>query len=33
LNLEAGYMLQHINRPGSNPNNHIINLTLNRRLG
>jgi hypothetical protein len=33
LNLETGYMLQHLNRPGSNPNNHVLNLTLNRRLG
>lgn len=33
LNLEAGYMLQHLNRPGNNPDNHVINLTLNRRLG
>ncbi|WP_026090809.1 DUF2490 domain-containing protein [Sandarakinorhabdus sp. AAP62] len=33
LNLEAGYMHQHINRPGRNPGNHVINLTLNRRLG
>jgi len=33
LNLETGYMLQHLNRPGNNPNNHVINLTLNRRLG
>lgn len=33
LNLEAGYMLQHLNRPGNNPNNQVINLTLNRRLG
>ena len=33
LNLEVGYMHQYLNRPGSNPGNHIINLTLNRRLG
>jgi len=33
LNLEAGYMHQHLNRPGRNPGNHVINLTLNRRLG
>ncbi len=33
LNLEAGYMHQHINRPGPNPGNHILNITLNRRLG
>lgn len=33
LNFEAGYMLQHINRPGPNANNHVLNLTLNRRLG
>jgi len=33
LNLEAGYMHQHINRPGPNAGNHILNLTLNRRLG
>lgn len=33
LNLEAGYLYQHINRPGPNAGNHIINLTLNRRLG
>ncbi len=33
LNLEAGYLYQHINRPGPNAGNHVINLTLNRRLG
>lgn len=33
LNLEAGYMYQHLNRPGPDPGNHIISLTLNRRLG
>ncbi len=33
LNLEAGYMHQLLNRPGPNPGNHILSLTLNRRLG
>lgn len=33
LNLEAGYMHQYLNRPGRNPGNHILNITLNRRLG
>jgi len=33
LNLEAGYMHVYLNRPGRNPGNHIISLTLNRRLG
>jgi hypothetical protein len=33
LTLEAGYMHVYLNRPGRNPGNHIINLTLNRRLG
>jgi hypothetical protein len=33
LNFEAGYMAQHINRPGPNATNHVLNLTLNRRLG
>lgn len=33
LNLEAGYMHQHLNRPGRNPGNHVLSLTLNRRLG
>jgi hypothetical protein len=33
LNFEAGYMYQHINRPGANAGNHVLNLTLNRRLG
>ena len=33
LNLEAGYMAQHVNRPGPNATNHVISLTLNRRLG
>lgn len=33
LNLEAGYMHQYINRPGRNPGNHVLNITLNRRLG
>ena len=33
LNLEAGYMQVLLNRPGRNPGNHIISLTLNRRLG
>lgn len=33
LNLEAGYMAQHINRPGPNATNHVLSLTLNRRLG
>ncbi len=33
LNLEAGYMHQYINRPGRNPGNHVVNITLNRRLG
>jgi hypothetical protein len=33
LNFEAGYMHQHINRPGPNTGNHILNLTFNRRLG
>ncbi len=33
LNLEAGYMHQYVNRPGRNPGNHVINITLNRRLG
>ena len=33
LNLEAGYMHQYIRRPGADPGNHILNITLNRRLG
>jgi hypothetical protein len=33
LNLEAGYMHVHLNRPGRNPGNHVLNVTLNRRLG
>lgn len=33
LNLETGYMNQYLNRPGRNPVNHVINITLNRRLG
>jgi hypothetical protein len=33
LNLEAGYMHQYINRPGRDAGNHVLNLTLNRRLG
>lgn len=33
LNLEAGYMHQYLNRPGRNPGNHVVNITLNRRLG
>jgi hypothetical protein len=33
LTLEAGYMHVYLNRPGPNPGNHVINLTLNRRLG
>lgn len=33
LNFEAGYMLQHVNRSGPDANNHVLNLTLNRRLG
>lgn len=33
LNFEAGYMYQHVNRPGPNAGNHVLNLTLNRRLG
>lgn len=33
LNLEAGYMHVLSNRPGRNPGNHIISITLNRRLG
>lgn len=33
LNFEAGYMHQYINRPGRDAGNHVINLTLNRRLG
>lgn len=33
LMLEAGYMHQLLNRPGPNPGNHVISLTLNRRLG
>ena len=33
LNFEAGYMHQHLTRPGPNPGNHVLNLTLNRRLG
>ena len=33
LNLEADYMHVLLNRPGRNPGNHIISLTLNRRLG
>ena len=33
LNLEAGYMHQLINRPGRDAGNHVISLTLNRRLG
>lgn len=33
LNLEAGYMHQYIRRPGNDAGNHVLNLTLNRRLG
>ena len=33
LKLEAGYMHVLLNRPGRNPGNHIISLTLNRQLG
>lgn len=33
LNLEAGYMHVILNRPGRNPGNHVINVTLNYRLG
>lgn len=33
LNLEAGYMHQYINRPTRDAGNHVISLTLNRRLG
>lgn len=33
LNLEAGYLHQYIRRPGSDAGNHVISLTLNRRLG
>ena len=33
LKLEAGYMRVLLNRPGRNPGNHIISLTLNRQLG
>lgn len=33
LNLEAGYMYVYLNRPGRNPGNHILSITLNRRLG
>jgi hypothetical protein len=32
LNLEAGYMHQYVNRPGRDAGNHVLNLTLNRRL-
>ncbi|OYQ25716.1 hypothetical protein CHU93_13390 [Sandarakinorhabdus cyanobacteriorum] len=33
LSLEAGYMHVYLNRPGRNPGNHVLSLTLNRRLG
>lgn len=33
LNLEAGYMHQHIQRPGRDPGNHVISILLNHRLG
>ncbi|WP_197042104.1 DUF2490 domain-containing protein [Sandarakinorhabdus oryzae] len=33
LTLEAGYLHQYLNRPGRNPANHVLNITLNRRLG
>jgi hypothetical protein len=33
VNLEAGYMHLYLNRLGRNPGNHVLNLTLNRRLG
>jgi Protein of unknown function (DUF2490) len=33
LNLEAGYMHVYLNRPGPNPGNHVLSITLNRRLG
>ena len=33
LNLEAGYMHLYLNRPGRNPGNHVLSVTLNRRLG
>jgi hypothetical protein len=33
LNLEAGYMHQYIRRPSTDAGNHVISLTLNRRLG
>ncbi len=33
LNLEAGYMHVHTRRPGQDTGNHIISITLNRRLG
>jgi hypothetical protein len=33
LNLEAGYMHVYLNRPGRDQGNHVINITLNRRLG
>ena len=33
LKLEAGYMHVLLNRPGRNPGNNIISLTLNRQLG
>ena len=33
LNLEAGYLHQHVRRPGPDAGNHVLSLTLNRRLG
>jgi hypothetical protein len=33
LNLEAGYLHQYVRRPGPDAGNHVISLTLNRRLG
>jgi hypothetical protein len=31
--VEAGYMHVYLNRPGRNPGNHVLSLTLSRRLG
>ena len=33
LNLEAGYLHQYVRRPGPDAGNHVLSLTLNRRLG
>jgi hypothetical protein len=33
LNLEAGYLHQYVRRPGPDTGNHVLSITLNRRLG